>query len=39
MIGGMTLLATIHALKPKADARREAQRAEQQANADLRASG
>lgn len=39
MIGGMTLLATIHALKPKADARREAHRAEQQANADLRASG
>jgi hypothetical protein len=39
MIGGMTLLATIHALKPKADARKEAQRAEQQANADLRASG
>jgi hypothetical protein len=39
MIGGMSLLATIHALRPKADARREALRAEQQANADIRASG
>lgn len=39
MIGGMSLLATIHALRPRADARKEAQRAAQQASADIRASG
>jgi hypothetical protein len=38
MVGGMSLSATIHSLKPKADARKEAQRAEQQASADIRAS-
>jgi hypothetical protein len=36
---GQSLDAAIHAFKPKADSRREAQRARQQARADLDAQG
>jgi hypothetical protein len=36
---GQSLSTAIHALKPKADAKREAQRAEEQAREDLRTTG
>ena len=36
---GQSLGTAIHALKPKADAKREAQRAEEQAREDLRTTG
>lgn len=36
---GQSLTTAIHALKPKADSRREAQRAEEQAREDLRSTG
>jgi hypothetical protein len=36
---GKSLAASIHALKPKADSKREAQRAEEQAREDLRTTG
>jgi hypothetical protein len=39
MTSGQSLGTAIHALKPKADSRREAQRAEEQARQDLRAEG
>jgi hypothetical protein len=36
---GQSLATSIHALKPKADSKREAQRAEEQAREDLRTTG
>lgn len=39
LAGGQTLEATIHALKPGADARKEVQRAQEQATADLHPAG
>ena len=39
MTSGQSLGTTIHALKPKADSRREAQRAEEQAREDLHSQG
>lgn len=36
---GQSLATSIHALKPKADSKREAQRAEEQAREDLRSQG
>ncbi len=39
MTAGQSLGTAIHALKPKADSRREAQRAEEQAREDLRSQG
>lgn len=39
MTSGQSLGTAIHALKPKADSRREVQRAEEQARQDLRSQG
>jgi hypothetical protein len=39
VVGGVSLAATIHALLPRVDSRKEARRAEEQAGEDLRSTG